>query len=263
MRSLTLEYHDVLEESAFDLSGFPGNGPASYKLTPALFAAHLNEIARVEQAVPRRVTDASPSDAAGSIYLTFDDGGTSAHSCIADALEQHDWRGHFFVTAGRVNTPGFMSAAQIRDLHRRGHVIGTHSYSHPRMMGACAPADVFREWSTSIRVLEDILGDAVIVGSVPGGYYKRHVARAAARAGLRVLFTSVPTTRSRVVDGCVILGRYSLRRWTTAAAAAALATGTWRPRFSQWAVYQTSWVLRTILGNNYTRARDLFWRYVT
>ena len=53
------------------------------------------------------------------------------------------------------------------------------------------------EWSESRQRLEDMLGHAVTVGSVPGGYFSRAVAEAAAEAGLQVLFTSEPTTRIR------------------------------------------------------------------
>jgi peptidoglycan/xylan/chitin deacetylase (PgdA/CDA1 family) len=259
MESVALEYHDVIEEAAFAHSGFGHAGAMTYKMTPALFAAHMDRIARLAGSAPMRVTDGPIANGRLPIYLTFDDGGVAAHSHIADALERHDWRGHFFVTAGRIDTPGFLSTAEIRDLHRRGHVIGTHSLSHPRRMGACTPAEILNEWTQSTRILSDIVGQAVTVGSVPGGYYTSRVGHAAALAGLRVLFTSVPTSHSRVIDGCRLIGRYSLRSWTSPAAAAALAAGRWAPRASQWMVYHALWVLRTVLGDAYTRARDRFW----
>src|SRR6266511_2641064 len=153
MRALSLEYHDVVEGGDFDASGFPGPGAASYKLTRTEFNLHLDAIARAVRRSPTH------------------------------ALEWHGWRGHFLVTAQRVGSPSFMSAAQIRELHARGHVIGTHSYSHPTRMGACAPERILDEWQRSVAILSDILGEPVVTGSVPGGYYTRPVAEAGARTG--------------------------------------------------------------------------------
>ena len=152
-----------------------------------------------------------------------------------------------------------MSAAHIRQLRARGHVIGTHSYSHPTRMGACTPERILDEWQRSVRVIADILGEPVVTGSVPGGYYARSVAEAAAQAGLKLLFTSAPTTRCWTVDDCWVVGRYTVRRWTRAATAAALASRRLRPRASQWLVYNSLNLMRTLAGDHYTRLRERFW----
>ena len=128
MRALSLEYHDVIAPESPDESGFPGAGPASYKLSRVNFSRHLEAIASRLPQPAGRVTDwlAAPQ-AAVPLFLTFDDGGVSAHAVIADALEQRGWRGHFFVTAGRVGMSTFVSPSQIRELRDRGHLIGSHS----------------------------------------------------------------------------------------------------------------------------------------
>ena len=260
MRALSLEYHDVVEPGDFDASGFQGAGPASYKLTAAAFTAHLLAIGHAVATGPGRATDWLAS-LAGSrpLFLTFDDGGVGAHTHIADALEDHGWRGHFFVTTGRLGSPTFLTPSQIRQLEQRGHVIGTHSCSHPARLGACSREQIFGEWRRSIQTLEDIMGTAVVTGSVPGGFYTAAVGEAAADAGLRVLFTSWPTTRCWTVRGCRIVGRYTLRRWSSARTAAALAAGDPMPRLSQWAWYRSLHLLRTVAGDRYTTLRQIYW----
>ena len=52
------------------------------------------------------------------------------------------------------------------------------------------------EWTKSRSVLEDVLGHDVAIASLPGGYFSPTVAETAAEAGLRVLFTSEPVTRT-------------------------------------------------------------------
>lgn len=261
MRALSLEYHDVVAPEAFDASGFPGAGPASYKLTHDDFRAHLAAIrARVTQLDPRVVTDwiAAPASAA-PVFFTFDDGGVSAAAFIADALETYGWRGHFFMTAGRIGAPTFLSPAQMVDLRRRGHVIGSHSFTHPARMGGCSREQMQDEWTRSVAALSDVLGEPVVTASVPGGYYTRPVAETADAAGIRVLFTSAPTMVSHRVGACEVLGRYTLRRWSPASTAAALAAAAWRPRCAQWALYSSLNLVRAVAGDHYTRLRQMFW----
>ena len=111
---------------------------------------------------------------------------------------------------------------QIRSLRTRGHRIGTHSYSHPARMSSCGPDQLVAEWRDSSRRLGEILGEPVTNGSVPGGYYSQEVAEANSIAGLRLLLTSKPTVSEWVVSDCVVAGRYTIYRGTSARTAAAL-----------------------------------------
>ena len=258
MRVLSLEYHDVIAGGDFDASGFPGNAPASYKLTADAFDAHLDAIGRASRP-PVGVADAWFRTPAGQppLFITFDDGGAGA-IVAADLLERRGWRGHFFVTAGRVDTKGFLTREEIVDLHRRGHVIGSHSFSHPLRMGAEPAERILNEWRSSQQVLSDILGTPVVTASVPGGFYRPVVAEMAAQAGVRILFTSMPTTRCSVVDGCHVLGRYTLRRWSAPSTAASLAAGGYA-RAGQWMLYSSLHLIRLVCGEHYTRIRQRFW----
>lgn len=258
MRALSLEYHDVVDGDDFDCSGFPGAGPASYKIRRDVFEQHLEAIAR-RIAQPPRLALNPPEDRTPHVFLTFDDGGRSAYTVIADALERRGWRGHFFVTAGQIGQPTFLAPPEIRELHNRGHVIGAHSYSHPARMGACGIDQLHDEWRRSVAILSDILGAAVVTGSVPGGFYTKRVAETAAISGLQVLFTSTPTMAPRQVGPCLVLGRYTLRQWSAPATAAALAGGAWAARAAQHAVYGGLTILRTITGDRYTQLRQSFW----
>ena len=231
MRAISILYHDVICNQDFDASGFAGPGAAVYKLQQAQFGEHLAKIAEAILAAPVTVLDLlAGNEHRDPFLLTFDDGGVSAVSPIAAQLGQYGWVGHFFITANRIGSSTFVSKEQIRELHKRGHIIGSHSYSHPPRMSKCSWGMLVKEWSTSIQILSDILGEQVRVASVPGGYYSTRVAKAAASEGVRALFTSEPTTRSHFVDGCLVLGRCSVRRDTPTSVAAAYASGTLTPR---------------------------------
>ncbi len=74
---------------------------------------------------------------------------------------------------------------------------------------SCTRAELDREWGESLRKLERVLGEPVTTASIPAGYYSRGIAAAAARAGVRVLFTSEPVRSRRVVEGCTkVAGRF-------------------------------------------------------
>ena len=165
-----------------------------------------------------------------SWLLSFDDGGVSALEPTAELLEQHGWRGFFFVTTDRIGTPTFLNADQIRALRRRGHVIGSHSCSHPERMSWCGREQLLDEWRRSREALEAILGEAVQTASVPGGFYSRMVAETASEAGYTLLFNSEPTTGMTTVGACRIVGRYTVYRGMSAQMAARLVTG----RLTRW-----------------------------
>src|SRR5262245_21291510 len=128
-----LMYHDVAAAGAEDASGFPGRDAALYKVTPELFEQHLRAVRK--SALPAPV-------------LTFDDGGVSAMAA-AEILERFGFIGHFFITTNYIGTPGFVSETGIRELSGRGHVIGSHSCSHPLRMGHCAWPQLVDEWTRS------------------------------------------------------------------------------------------------------------------
>jgi len=242
MKAISLLYHDVVPAGDFAASGFAGGDAEIYKLELADFKRHLAEI---DAAAPNR----------SSVHLTFDDGGASAHDHVAGLLEDLGWRGHFFITTNWIGKAGFVTADQIRDLRARGHVIGSHSCSHPPRMSYCSADQLRREWTNSIAVLSEIVGGHVDVASVPGGYYARNVAEAAAEAGIRTLFTSEPETRVQNIDGCAVLGRYTIQQGVSAATAAAIAAGRVIPRFHQSAYWNAKKVAKTLGGSSWLRMR--------
>jgi peptidoglycan/xylan/chitin deacetylase (PgdA/CDA1 family) len=228
-----LMYHDVVDATDPDASGFPGPSAASYKVDVSRFEQHLAAVTAWDQVGAPDV--AVDRQGAHTVWrLTFDDGGVSAISSVADLLEQRQWRGMFFVTTDRIGKSGFLSDAHVRELRDRGHIIGSHTRSHPVRLAACTRADIRAQWRDSIEALSELLGEPITVASVPNGSYDRVVAEEAEAAGIRVLFTSDPTRRRRRIGRCLVVGRYSVRANTSAAWVAAVAHGARLPRYKQW-----------------------------
>lgn len=251
-------YHDVVDRAMHQASGFPSADAALYKLEPEQFERHLAAIRAAVTARPVLVTDLTTQQggAARPWMLTFDDGGISFQTPIADRLESLDWRAHFFITTDYIGNPAFLTPDQIRDLRRRGHLIGSHSCSHPLRFAARPFDELKREWRESLRALSDLLGEPVRIASIPGGQYSRPVAEAAAAEGIQALFTSEPTTRFTSVDGCLVIGRYAIQRWMAPDVAAGMASGRFTPRFRQWLWWEAKKATKMLGGNLYLRLRE-------
>lgn len=218
MPALALMYHDVAPAGEAAATGFHGPGADRYKLTPEAFARHLDVVAASELR-PELVT--APGDQSGRLFLTFDDGGRSASSTIGPMLEERSWRGHFFVTTGRIGTPGFVSASDVVDLHSAGHVIGSHSHTHP-VLTRLSDTEIAAEWRRSKTILEDAVGSPVTTLSIPTGYYSPRVGRVAVELGYRYVFTSQPSIRPRPLGEGTAYGRFAVTAATPAAQIEAL-----------------------------------------
>ena len=175
MRIVSILYHDVVGLGALDSSGFVTPGADRYKLDIREFELHLQAIAGEIGLRPTMLTEFPAESQNQQLLITFDDGGVSCYSIVADMLERYGWRGHFFVTTDFIDTRRFLGRGQIRELRGRGHVIGSHSCSHPAQMSHCSKLELKEEWSGSVNKLQDILGEPVQVASVPGGFYSRPV----------------------------------------------------------------------------------------
>src|SRR5215831_16345078 len=99
MKCISIMYHDVVEGSDWNTSGFATPEAALYKLNRSEFSRHLDAIARAVAGGPVHI-DTLPEATSSRVplLLTFDDGGVTAVTHIAGELERMGWRGHFFIT---------------------------------------------------------------------------------------------------------------------------------------------------------------------
>ena len=255
VKPISLMYHDIIENGIQHFSGFP-MGKMLYKIDVGVFREHLEAIARK---APGSVVAIGAPDFDATrplpVLLTFDDGGAGA-MLAAEILDRHGWKGHFFIATDWIGRSGFLEKAQIRELSHAGHVVGSHSCSHPERMSCLDINAMQYEWSESIKRLGEILQKAVRTASVPNGYYSARVARTASLAGVRVLFTSEPTARLETVYGCTVIGRYTIRRNMSAALIGSIAAGERRPRVKQAAVWQFKKIAKNLGGEFYLKFRD-------
>lgn len=190
-----LMYHDVVTKNDSS-SGFQNQSAFQYKISEETFENHV-----------RLLKDSE-------VCFSFDDGGDSFITRIAPILEKYGKTGLFFISTKYIDTPGFLTSDQIRDLSNRGHIIGSHSHSHPQNISILPKCDIFNEWKTSISILSSILGKPVSIASIPNGYESRNVILCAKEVGITDLYTSRPVTHITVKDDVRLFGRYVIHSKT-------------------------------------------------
>ena len=219
-----LGYHDVTDSP--QESGFQRKGAVPYKLGWSRFTEHLDRIAAGSLA-PALVSSIDFSQPGHHLLLTFDDGGKSALA-IGEELCRRNWRGHFFISTGLIGRRTFLTIEEIRQLRAAGHIIGSHSHSHPDIYRELRWEQMMVEWTQSADILAQILGEPCTAAAVPGGEISRQVLKSAAAAGLRYVFTSDPCPEPRIVGGAWVLGRFCVKASTAADEIADLS------RFRRW-----------------------------
>lgn len=90
------------------------------------------------------------------LALTFDDGPDDDHTlAVLDILDRHCIKATFFLVGQEVD-----NAPQIvREIARRGHTLGSHTYSHPESLPALplaeAEAEIDKGFAANARALKD------------------------------------------------------------------------------------------------------------
>lgn len=253
MKALSLGFHDVVEDG--HITEVVSKPVALYTVERSRFRDHLRAIQRRGWGPVCTIDQPQGWRQRLPILLTFDDGLLGSYTCVADDVERFGWRAHFFVVTDCIGRPGFLSCREIRELRARGHVIGSHTHTHPPRLTRLSWDQLISEWTVSCAVLSDILGERVTAASVAYGYYSAKVGRAAAAAGLDFLFSSEPTTAAYVLGNCCVMGRYTVRASTSSEACGAIAAGSIWPRWRQAAAWEVKKAAKTIAGDSYETIR--------
>jgi len=255
MKAVTLLYHDVIKNGDYTASGFQSSDANFYKLTEDIFVEHIEAIFQ-QHKIKAEDLSALKNNGHTPFFISFDDGGSSFLNPIADILERFGWVGLFFISTDYIDTPGFLTRDEVRELSKRGHVIGSHSCSHPIKITNYSYDEILAEWTKSKSVLETIIGSDVTTASIPGGFLSNDIERSAAEAGYLSLFTSEPQKKINSVNGCLVLGRYSIAQGVETTTAVRLAN----KRFSfyqawQYIFWNIKKLAKKLCGSLYARFR--------
>lgn len=145
------------------------------------------------------------------LYLTFDDGPSRFTPSLLHGLRRHNVSATFFVSG----SAAARQPAVIRRMHRDGHAIGNHTWSHPRLT-AIPTSQVRKQLLRTVREIGTPLSPCM---RPPYGLINEAVARVALAAGFQpVMWTghiddwdphpqrwTIRTLRAITAPGAVIL----------------------------------------------------------
>lgn len=128
-----------------------------------------------------------PAGARG-IALTFDDGPHPVFTRrVLDLLEKAGARATFFVIARKAEEYPEI----VREILRRGHQIGLHSYAHDRLFAMRSPRYVRADLERGIAVLADITGRRPELFRPPIGHTNPGIVRVVDELDLAIVGWSV------------------------------------------------------------------------
>ena len=156
-----------------------------------------------------------PSGARG-VALTFDDGPhPETTRAVLDALDEAKVTATFFVIAKKAEE----HPEVVREIVKRGHAVGLHSYAHDRLFSLRGEKVVRADLERGIAALEAITGERPRLFRPPIGHTSPIIARVAdaldlvvvgwsvsGRDGIRAKVDDVVARiGSRLVDGAIVL----------------------------------------------------------
>ncbi|HEV7205093.1 MAG TPA: polysaccharide deacetylase family protein [Jatrophihabitans sp.] len=105
----------------------------------------------------------------GTVSLTFDDGAASAYTTAYPVLRSYGYRASFYLNAATLNSPGYLTTAQVRSLVAAGEEIGSHLYHHSNMV-QLDDATLRSELTGNAAALHRLVGAAVPINAFASPY---------------------------------------------------------------------------------------------
>jgi peptidoglycan/xylan/chitin deacetylase (PgdA/CDA1 family) len=191
-----LTYHRVAPLSAV--------GITDLKVEPSTFVATLAALkaAGYHTIHQSQLFDAMYKGAAlpsKPVIISVDDGYVDDVTKILPALERFHMVGTFFVITGRMTEPGFLTAAQIRQLDQAGMDVGDHTAHHVDLR-LLSTSQLRMEIAGSRRVLERVVGHPVYFFAYPFGAYNGSVLAELKSAGFTMAYTTAGGTTESSAD---------------------------------------------------------------
>lgn len=177
MAAVVLEYHHVSDK-----------GPASTRITPEAFIAHLDYLQEADftvvplmELVERLHSGEALPDR--SVAITFDDAYASVYLNAYPILKKRKLPFTFFVNTDAVGTsPLFVSWSQLKEMQKNGATIANHTATHEHMVRQ-KEGETHQQWKA--RLTQDItraqdalishLGEAPKIFAYPFGEYNQAV----------------------------------------------------------------------------------------
>jgi peptidoglycan/xylan/chitin deacetylase (PgdA/CDA1 family) len=169
-------YHRVvpLAEAGDSISGLV--------VPPATFDAQLTALSStgwhtITMATLANDLAAHITPPARTVVITLDDGWADGYTYALPILKSHGFVATFYVIAGRIDQPEFLSSSQLRELVAAGEEVGDHTFDHLNLTGLGA-ANLKKEIDAGAARIAQVAGVWPESLAYPSGYENSRVVAA-------------------------------------------------------------------------------------
>ncbi len=165
-RTMVYMYHSV--------SDVPFNPDAEeFSVLESDFEAQLRYFSEsgAETLFVTDLTKPEPEEGPRRVAITFDDGYEDNYTKAFPLLKKYGIKATVFMIAGKIDRPGYLTSAQIREMTESGLVsVQSHTVSHePMAWGDKTYEDAVYEMGESKRLVEVASGAEVTALAMPNG----------------------------------------------------------------------------------------------
>lgn len=188
-----LQYHQITS----------GENCSGTFVTPKIFENHVRQLTKIGiKSLTREnyLNKLLHPEGENFVLITFDDGYENVYKYAFPILEKYGLKAAVFPITGYIGRVNLwevpflgrhvhLSKSQIKELHRAGWIIGSHTVTHPDLR-KLDDNSLKVELEESKKTLEDIVGERIEALSYPYGLYDIRVKEAVRNAGYSIAFKS-------------------------------------------------------------------------
>jgi peptidoglycan/xylan/chitin deacetylase (PgdA/CDA1 family) len=108
------------------------------------------------------------------VIITFDDGPEDVYATAYPIMKAYGFFGTIFIVGDYLDAAGFLSVNEIKELHKAGWEVGSHSMSHANLYQAPSLSE---EILKSRKYLSERTGLAISSFAYPFGVYNEFLAK--------------------------------------------------------------------------------------
>lgn len=133
---------------------------------PSVSSVPVSTVPQVSSSVAGTESESSTqANSSGIVYLTFDDGPSDLTIPLLDVLDQYCVKATFFV----VGNACAEYPDSLREIVKRGHAVGNHSYTHDYHKIYASSDAFFDELEKTRALIRDTTGADTKLCRLPGG----------------------------------------------------------------------------------------------
>jgi len=134
--------------------------------------------------------------------ITFDDGHISNFSVAFPMLVENSLLAEFYVNTSTIGKKSYISWLQLQEMTNSGMTIQSHGHNH-FYFSDLSNKEIYSELDRSKKMIEDKLGNEVVVFAPPGGRFDNRVVKISNDLAYKCLATSIPGTVIKSRGGIV------------------------------------------------------------